>query len=297
MANNLGNAVTKFTTRLDKVLETEPKTSFLNMNGDLVGELKGNGEVKIAKIAMDGLGDYDRAVGFPVGSVTLDWETVSLNYERAREFEVDVMEDEEHELLVSANLMAEFARAMVAPEVDAIRFAKLTEKAGTKKAETFTDEKAALDAVLLAEEALQDAGAQLSSCKLCLTSHMKTLLRKAQPWRIGQSEAPNGNFDTFDEMQLIVVPGNRFLTAIDLLDGKTTGEEAGGYKQAAAGVPINFMAIHPSAAAVLNKHEKLRYFSPDVNQDKEAHKWQYRLFHDVFVYENKAGLIYSSYKA
>lgn len=236
-------------------------------------------------------------MGFPAGSVTLDWETVKLNYERAREFEVDVMDDEERELVVSANLMAEFARAKVVPEVDAIRFSKLTEKAGVKKAETFADADAALDAVLLAEEALQDAGAQLSTCKLCLTSHMKTLLRKAQPWRIGQGEAPNGNFDTFDEMQLIVVPGNRFFTAIDLLDGKTTGEEAGGYKQAAAGVPINFMAIHPSAAAVLNKHEKLRYFSPDVNQDKEAHKWQYRLFHDVFVYENKAGLIYSSYKA
>lgn len=297
MANNLGGAAKKFTARLDKIIEAEAKTSFLNMNSDLVGELNGNGEVEIAKIAMDGLGDYDRAVGFPAGSVTLDWETVKLNYERAREFEVDVMDDEERELVVSANLMAEFARAKVVPEVDAIRFSKLTEKAGVKKAETFADADAALDAVLLAEEALQDAGAQLSTCKLCLTSHMKTLLRKAQPWRIGQGEAPNGNFDTFDEMQLIVVPGNRFFTAIDLLDGKTTGEEAGGYKQAAAGVPINFMAIHPSAAAVLNKHEKLRYFSPDVNQDKEAHKWQYRLFHDVFVYENKAGLIYSSYKA
>lgn len=297
MANNLGNAVKKFTARLDKVLEAEPKTSFLNMNGDLVGELKGNGEVEIAKIAMDGLGDYDRAVGFPAGSITLDWETVKLNYERAREFEIDVMEDEERELIVSANLMSEFARTKVAPEVDAIRFAKLAEKSGNKKAETFTDEKAALDAVLMAEEALQDAGAQLSTCKLCLTSHMKTLLRKAQPWRIGQGEAPSGNFDTFDEMQLVVVPGNRFITAIDLLDGKTAGEEAGGFKAAAAGVPINFMAIHPSAAAVLNKHEKLRYFSPDVNQDKEAHKWQYRLFHDVFVYENKADLIYSSYKA
>ena len=297
MANNLGGAAKKFTARLDKIIEAEAKTSFLNMNSDLVGELKGNGEVEIAKIAMDGLGDYDRAVGFPAGSVTLDWETVKLNYERAREFEVDVMDDEERELVVSANLMAEFARAKVVPEVDAIRFSKLTEKAGVKKAETFADADAALDAVLLAEEALQDAGAQLSTCKLCLTSHMKTLLRKAQPWRIGQGEAPNGNFDTFDEMQLIVVPGNRFFTAIDLLDGKTTGEEAGGYKQAAAGVPINFMAIHPSAAAVLNKREKLRYFSPDVNQDKEAHKWQYRLFHDVFVYENKAGLIYSSYMA
>ena len=59
MANNLGGAAKKFPARLDKIIEAEAKTSFLNMNSDLVGELKGNGEVEIAKIAMDGLGDYE----------------------------------------------------------------------------------------------------------------------------------------------------------------------------------------------------------------------------------------------
>lgn len=43
MANNLGNVVSKFTTRLDKILETATCTADLNMNGDLLGELRGNG--------------------------------------------------------------------------------------------------------------------------------------------------------------------------------------------------------------------------------------------------------------
>ena len=49
----------------------------------------------------------------------------------------------------------------------------------------------------------------------------------------------------------------------------------------------------PEAAAAISKHEKLRYFSPDVNQDDEAHKWQYRLFHDIIMYYQKKGLIYA----
>ena len=55
---------------------------------------------------------------------------------------------------------------------------------------------------------------------------------------------------------------------------------------------INFMIVHPSACAAIQKHKKLRYFAPDTNQGKDAHKWQYRLFHDLLVYENKKGLIY-----
>ena len=49
----------------------------------------------------------------------------------------------------------------------------------------------------------------------------------------------------------------------------------------------------PEAAAAISKHEKLRYFSPDVNQDDDAHKWQYRLYHDLIVYLKKKGLIYA----
>ena len=88
------------------------------------------------------------------------------------------------------------------------------------------------------------------------------------------------------------MPSARFNTAIDLLDGTTGGEEAGGFAKASAGKAINFMIVHPSACAAIQKHKKLRYFAPDTNQSKDAHKWQYRLFHDLLVYDNKKKLIY-----
>lgn len=296
MANNLGNAVDKFTTRLDKVVEQASCTSDLNMNQDLLGEYKGNGKIEIASIAMDGLADHVRGGGFVRGGATLKWEPYTMRFDRDREFSVDVLDDEERELLVSANLMAEFARTKVVPEVDAVRFATIHGNAGNVVAKTLTTPEEAMDEVLRAEEAMQDMGVALSECLFYHTGAVKTLLRKAQPWRLGQGEAPNGNFATFDEMKMRPVPGARFYTAVELLDGVTDGEEAGGYKKAADAADLQFVVMHPAAVAALTKHEKMRYFSPDVNQSDDAHLWQYRLFHDLLAYLNKKGLIYSCCK-
>lgn len=294
MANNLGSCVSKFTKRLDQVLEQGPKTSDLNINGDLLGELGDAGEIKIAKIAMDGLGDYNRDDGFPRGGVDLSWETMKLNYDRGREFTIDVIDDEEREKIVSANTMNQFARTKVVPEVDAIRFSTLCSKAGTVEAESLTTAAQGLDAVLTAEEAIEDTGVNLSECILYLTSSVKRLLRESQPWRIGQGEAPNTRFDTFDGMKIVTVPSDRFVSAIELLDGTTSGETAGGYKLATAGLALNYMIVHPSAAQAIARHEKLRYFAPDVNQKTDGHLWQYRLYHDLLVYDNRKPLIYAS---
>ena len=35
-----------------------------------------------------------------------------------------------------------------------------------------------------------------------------------------------------------------------------------------------------------------KIFDPDVNQEKDAWKFQFRLYHDAFVYDNKAKGIY-----
>ncbi len=298
MPSNFGNVVTKYTNRLDRVLMQETATSELNMNQDLLGEMKGNGVIEIASIAMDGLADHQRGGGFVKGGASLTWQPYKLEFERDREFDIDTMDDEERELILSANLMGEFARTKVAPEVDAIRFARLAENAGNKEFETFTAANAAMDALDIAEEALQDNGADLSKCILYCTSHYKTLLKKAQPWRIDQSGTPDRRFDNIDGMKIRPVALDRFFTAIDLLDGvtktDTTDETEGGYKKAAAGAQLNFLALSPEAVAAITKHEKLRYFTPDQNQDDDAHKWQYRLYHDLLVYLKKKGLIYAS---
>ena len=289
----LGAYVTKFTSRLDKIIERETLTNDLNMNGELLGELTDAGEVKVAKLAMDGLANYSRSDGFVAGSVTTDWETMKLRYDRGREFDIDAMDDEERAAVVSANAMAEFERTKVIPEVDAIRFATLAGNAGGTAAADVATADAALAALLAGEQAVEDNGVDLSTCVLYLTSAFKGLLRQSQEYRMSQGEDPNGRFQRFDDMKLVTVPSARFQTNVQLLDGTTDGQEAGGFKAATDALALNFMIVHPSAAAAIQKHKKLRYFAPDVNQDKDAHKWQYRLFHDLLVYENKKGLIYA----
>lgn len=290
MPNTLNSVASKFTTRLDNVVEAASVTSDLNINGDLVGEVNGNGEVKIAKLSMQGLADYSRADGFKSGDITMNWETVKLAHDRGREFAIDVMDDEEREMIVSANIMAEFARTEVVPEVDATRFAALAKAADGAKVEAeLNAADAALDAVLAGEEHMEGLGVNLAECILYVSPKVKTLLRKAQSWRISNGDGQvDTNLAMFDSMKMVTVPAGRFYTAIDLKN-----DTAGGFgKKSSEGKDINFMIVHPSCCQAIQKHEKLRYFAPDVNQKKDAHLWQYRLFHDLFVFDNKKGLIY-----
>lgn len=290
--NDLSNCIDKFTNRLDKVIAQETVTGDLNMNQDLVGEMSGNGKIEIATISMDGLATHKRGQGFTKGGISLTWNPYQLEYERDREFDIDVLDDERAKL-VSANVMGEFARTQVVPEVDAVRFAKLAKNAGTTVKKDLSGADETVAALLEAEQCMEDHGVKLSQCLFYHSAATKKLLRLSNKYQLSAGQAPNSNFSTYDEMKMIGVAGDRFYSAIKLLDGTTSGEEKGGYEKATDGKALNFIVMAPEAAAAISKHEKLRYFSPDVNQNDDVHLWQYRLFHDLIVYAQKKGLIYA----
>ena len=50
--------------------------------------------------------------------------------------------------------------------------------------------------------------------------------------------------------------------------------------------------IYPQAVVQVQKFALPKIFTPDENQDKDAWKYQFRLYHDAFVYENKVKGIY-----
>lgn len=58
------------------------------------------------------------------------------------------------------------------------------------------------------------------------------------------------------------------------------------------GFDMKFMIVDPRAAFAVAKHTKLRVFDPDVNQAMDSWEFQYRLYHDCFVYPQKAAGIY-----
>lgn len=99
----------------------------------------------------------------------------------------------------------------------------------------------------------------------------------------------NTNVEFYDDMRIIRVPSARFNTAVTI-NAPTTSSGAGGYT--AGGVGINFMIIHPSAILQVVKHNPIRIFSPETNQEADAYKLNYRMYHDTFVLANKTKGIY-----
>ena len=93
------------------------------------------------------------------------------------------------------------------------------------------------------------------------------------------------------------VPSARFYTAIDLLDGKTNGEEKGGFKKATAGKDINFLIIEKSAVIQFTKHNVNKAIPPEDNPDADAWIFNFREYGLTDVYENKTAGIYLHHKA
>lgn len=303
----LQSYVDKFTSQLDSVVMQGTATADLNMNQDLLGKLSNTGSIEVAKITMDGLADHVRGNGYVGGTASLTWETIQLAYERSREFSVDALDDEETAAVLSANLMNEFARTKVVPEVDAVRFARIfgfVSSSDTQVAAANVSQASdAVAAVQAGEAYLENLGVDLRGCILYASAAFKNLLRNAQNWQAGFGQNPNTGITEYDGMKLVVPSGAVFKTSFDLLDGidhtsaSGADETAGGFAAASGANDLNFLIIDPRAVGAIVKHQQLRYFAPGVNQKDNAHLWQYHIYHDLVGYDNKKALIYAHKKA
>ena len=104
----------------------------------------------------------------------------------------------------------------------------------------------------------------------------------------------NPEVEVYDGMRIIRVPSARFNTQVTLAS-PTGATSTGGYTT--TGVDINFMIVHPSAVIQVVKHVIPRVFSPEVNQEADAWKINYRIYHDAFILANKVKGIYVHKKA
>lgn len=298
MANSIALAE-KFLPLLDEAYKVNSVTASLDST---MVDFAGGNKVNVFKTSMDGLGDYDRNTGFLKSDVTGTWETLALTQDRGRSFSIDAMDDEETLQQAFGSLSGEFIRTKVAPEVDAYRFAAYASAANILKVSTGAalTKDTALAAVDAAQTAMHDAEVPVEGRILFITPTVYQYLKNSAGvtrFASMSDTALSRNFTYFDGMQVVVVPQSRFYTAIDLNDGSTEGETAGGYTKGTGAKDINFMIVHPTAVLQIAKHVKPRIFEPDVNQDADAWKFDYRIYHDAFVYENKAAGIYLHFGA
>ena len=282
-----------FVPLLDEAYKAASKTAVLDATKvDIVNA----NTVKVFKTSMDGLGDYSRNGGFTDGDVNGSWETMTLTKDRGRSFQVDAMDDEETIGMAFGTLAGEFIRTKVVPEVDAYRFAKMAGTTGISKATAADITIGTTDVPGLVDEGerqMNEDEVPLEGRLLFISESAYAGLRaKVLRTTMNGEGGIDKDILTYDGMRVIRVPQSRFYTAITLADGKTSGQTAGGFVGTTGAFPINFMIVHPSAVCQVLKHVKPRIFSPDTNQKADAWKFDYRVYHDTFVYDNKVKGIY-----
>ena len=279
-----------YTNLLDEVYQQSALTAVLESDASLARQGANANEIVIPKLAMDGLADYSRNSGYVNGDVTLNWETVQFSYERGRMFSVDNMDNEETQNIAFGRLAGEFIRTKVVPELDAFRFAKYASVVGAGTATGALATGADVIAALrTATSAMDEAEVPMEDRHLFITP---TLMGLVEDMDTTKSKEVLARFASITK-----VPQTRFYSAIELLDGKTVGEEKGGYKKADGGVELNFEIIHKPATLQFTKHAVPKVISPELNQDADAWKYGYRNYGLCDTYENKSAGIYVHKKA
>ena len=300
MANDI-KLVTKYLPLLDEVYRVNAKSSILEADAALVQATADAKTIKINKLSMDGLGDYSRQNGYPTGSITSDWETHEFTNDRGRRFNLDKMDNLENLGMVFLNMAGQFMKQKVIPEKDAYTFAKIAGTSGiegTSGSLTSANTKQAIETALatLGENEVDEA-----SMVLFITPTVKGNLEAQINRSLASGVTEYGQkIEYFNDIPLITVPQTRFYNGIDLLDGTSTGETAGGYKKHtstgatgdANAVDVNFILMDRAAAISIAKNNVAQIFAPEVNQLHDGWTFNYRFYYDVFVLDNKKKGIY-----
>ena len=301
---------------IDTVLTQEAKTNVL-VNGSKFIDLnfKETGYVKVMSLLMDGLSDYYRVNnglgsasngystypsndGYKVGDTSAKWELFQLEYDRGRQFRVDNMDNEETAGLVIGNLLAEFLRTKVVPEVDAVRFSKMAKKCnvalGNLVSETINANQI-IGRFNSAFEWLFEHGVPEEEQVIFVSPNVMTLIRNTTELykRLTQDEYRNSDvtftIEKYEGRQIIEVPSNRFFTGVVTTDN--------GYMPSENSYVINFMIASKKAVVPVVKLEKSKIWTPEQVQDFDGYKVNFRMYHDIIIPKNKVPAIYTSVSA
>lgn len=297
--NNLEFAQ-KFTGELDKLFVQGPVTGFFTDNV-LRSKFVGAKTVLIPEMDMVGLGDYDRDTGFIKGAISVSNKPYTLSMDRARSFQLDREDEDETGIAnLAGQVMSEFVRTKVVPEVDAYCLSKLaglaaangqtvTGTPATQIIKMFSDACIAVQNEVGFDEPLV--------CFVNPTVWAAIQNTTELSRQLVVSDFKKGGLDlkvkTINGIAILPVADNRMKTAFTFYDGSTSGEEEGGFVPTDSAKSIGMLVMPKKGASLVRKSEKIRTFSPDQNQGADAYKFDYRTYYDVIIKNSMAKAVYA----
>lgn len=295
MGLNTIELATIFQSELDNKMVAESSTGWMELNDRLI-KYSGGNEIKIADIAMDGLGDYDREEGFPKGGINLKFGTHTMTQDRGRTFTLDAMDvDESNFVMTAGQVLKIFQQRKVVPEVDAYRYSTIAQLAakGERSSYGYTPAAASiLEAITTDIAAVQDKIG--TDIPLILTVSVLTANILYNNEKISKSlnvtDFKKGEIITqvkaINNVPIIAVPSDRLKTKYNFYSGKGD-ETTGGFEAAGDAQNINWIIAASEAPIAVSKQDKMRIFEPDSNINADAYKLDYRRYHDLWIPKNK----------
>lgn len=295
MAINTLDFAKKFTGELDKMLVQKAVTGFF-ADDALKAKFVGAKTVMIPSMTLSGAGDYDRDNGFPQGSIGVTNESYELTQDRAATFHLDRMDYDETGIAeLAGSTLGEFVRTKMAPEMDAYNISKLYGIAnGKSQVETYADP---LTTFITLRKNVSNAAGFGDDELVCFINpdvwaefqSSDKISRMIVPQEFKKGEL-SLTVKSIDGVSLIPVDSARMKSAYEFYDGSSNS----GFAPASDASDVKMLMLPKKGASLVKKTEKLRTFTPDVNQSKDAYKFDYRLYYDLFVKKSREGTIFAA---
>ncbi|MEY8355251.1 hypothetical protein AALB39_18105 [Lachnospiraceae bacterium 54-53] len=280
-------------TELDKAAKETATSGWMELNDDLVKYNSGS-EVKIPKLDMDGLGNYDRQDGFVDGDVDLTWQTKSLTQDRGRRFTFDENEvNDTNFVLTASTVMGEFQNKKVVPEIDAYRYSSIAAGAITRDhaAGGYIPAEATILSQLYYDiAAVQDVVGDDTPLVITMSIPVAAMFdlndklsRSVSVTEFEQGELKLKVKALNGQHPIIRVGSGRMKTSYLFRDGATAGQTMGGFAPAEDAKDVNWIICPRRAPIAVSRTDKMRIFDPETYQGKRAWAMDYRKFHDLWM--------------
>lgn len=282
------NEVKRYTGELDKIVSQKAVTGFLADNV-FRAKFVGAKTVIIPDIDFVGLSDYDRDEGFARGATTISQTSFTLTKDRGRQLQIDREDlDETGVANLAGQVLGEFARTKVVPEVDAYVLSKLAGVAETQGNSKGASGNYFADFIEQVNAIRAEIGHDEELVAFVDNSFHTGLMTSDEFGKtIDVGSFKKGEVDT----QVTRVNGVPIIPVADSRMKRSYIFGNNGFTPVGDASDVHLIVMPKKAASLVKKTETMRIFTPDQNKDADAYVFNYRLYYDVFVKKSNLKLI------
>ncbi len=288
--NTIENRVL-FTEACDRQIIEGATSGWMEENAKQIS-YNGGDTVKIPILSTTGLGDYDRAAGYPRGGVSVKYETKIMSMDRGTSFFLDRIGVDESGFIAAASAAAaQFQRENVIPEVDSYRYSKIFQLADEKGFSKSYSPAASTIFGQLNDDitAIRDGGAGSAELVIIMPYTVADILSSSDKLSrfIDVTAFYQGGIcldvKAFNGIPIITVPSDRMKTHYLFKSGVTEF----GFAPAGDARQINWIITPRSVPIAVSKTDGVYIYDPATTQGADAWKIEYRKFHDLWIMDEQ----------